>query len=181
MVVQRWPVIFGIALTSLMPHLNASLGKVTDYERLLEAAMVGGQITTKLRIAAFLAQLAHESGELRYFEELATGQAYEGRKDLGNSQIGDGPRFKGRGPIQLTGRLNYTRAGEALGLDLVGHPEIAATPGAGFRIAVWYWVTHSLNALADAGDFDGITLRINGALRGKPQRDAYYHRALELL
>jgi putative chitinase len=163
-------------LAALMPHCHWP----TTYAPLLQAAMVGGAITTPLRSAAFLAQLAHESGELRYFEEFASGEAYEGRADLGNTQPGDGERFKGRGSIQLTGRANYTAAGAALGLDLVSHPEMAASPGVGFRVAVWYWITHGLNALADARDFDGITKRINGGLNGKSQRDAYYKRALSL-
>jgi putative chitinase len=88
-----------------LPHLNRALGE--------------GQINTCKRKSAFLAQIAHESAQLRYFEEIASGAAYEGRRDLGNTQPGDGRRFKGRGPIQLTGRANYQRAGQALGLNLV--------------------------------------------------------------
>ena len=167
-------------LHQIMPNLSAE--KAAEYVPLLNAALAEGQINTSLRRAAFLAQLAHESGELRYFEEFADGSAYEGRADLGNTHPGDGRRFKGRGPIQLTGRSNYARAGEALGLDLVGNPELAARPDVGFRVAQWYWTTHNLNALADGGprNFDAITRAINGGLNGKADRDRYYARALQV-
>src|SRR5688500_10285863 len=105
----------------------------------LQAAMPEFGITTYLREAAFLAQLAHESGQFRWMEEIASGADYEGRLDLGNTQPGDGVRFKGRGPIQLTGRSNYTAASHALGVDLVGNPARAADPDIGFRTAVWFW------------------------------------------
>jgi predicted chitinase len=139
------------------------------------------EITTPLRRAAFLAQLAHESGELRWMEEIASGEAYEGRKDLGNTERGDGKRYKGRGPIQLTGRHNYRTAGAALGLDLEGKPELAARPDVGCLVAGWFWDTRELNALADARDFVTITRRVNGGLRGQEQRERYYRRALEVL
>lgn len=155
----------------MLPHLNS--------------AMDEAEINTKLRMAAFLAQLAHESAQLRYMEEIwgptDVQKRYEGRKDLGNTQPGDGFRYKGRGPIQLTGRTNYQKAGKVLGLDLEGHPEQAATPEVGFRVAGWYWTKHNLNALADAKNFDGITRAINGGLTGKPDRDAYYQKALTAL
>jgi putative chitinase len=138
-------------------------------------------INTPKRQAAFLAQLAHESGELRYMEELASGEAYEGRKELGNTQPGDGKRFKGRGPIQLTGRANYRAAGKALGLDLERHPEKAALPGIGCRVAGWFWQTHDLNDLADRGDFKKITRRIQGGYHGLANRQRYYALALEVL
>ena len=96
-----------------------------------------GSINTCARKAAFLAQIAHESGELIYMEELASGAAYEGRKDLGNTQKGDGKRFKGRGPIQMTGRANYRAGGKVLGLYLEKHPEKVKTPEVGFRTSVW--------------------------------------------
>jgi putative chitinase len=166
-------------LKAIMPGLGSA--KASQYFPLLDAAMTEGEITTPLRAAAFLAQLSHESYQLLYFEELASGAAYEGRKDLGNIQPGDGKRYKGRGPIQLTGRTNYANAGAALDLDLVACPEMAATPEVGFRVAVWYWTTHKLNSLSDSGDFDGITRRINGGLNGKTQRDAIYARAKRVL
>jgi putative chitinase len=166
-------------LRAIMPNL--SVADASRYLPFLNAAMAEGHINTPLRQAAFLAQLAHESGQLRYFEEIASGAAYEGRRDLGNTQPGDGMRFKGRGPIQLTGRANYAAAGAALGLDLVGHPEIAATPEVGFRIAQWFWNSRNLNAYADAQNFDAITLRVNGGYNGKASRDAYYATARSVL
>ena len=147
----------------------------------LNKALEEFEISTPLRAAAFLAQLAHESIELRHWEELATGDAYEGRVNLGNVQPGDGRRYKGRGPIQLTGRSNYRAAGLALGLDLEGSPKRASDADVGFRAAGWYWKTHHLNALADARNFDGITRGINGGLNGKAQRDAYYLKATSVL
>ncbi len=138
-------------------------------------------ITTPLRRAAFLAQLAHESGELKYMEEIASGEAYEGRKDLGNTEPGDGKRDKGRGPIQLTGRSNYRKAGEALGLDLEGKPEQVATPDVGCQVAGWFWHTRKLNDLADKKDFTTITRRVNGGLNGQAARERYYRMALEVL
>jgi putative chitinase len=166
-------------LREIMPTLSPE--KATLYLPCLKAAMIEASIATPRRAAAFLAQLAHESCELRAWIEGASGTAYEGRKDLGNVFPGDGPRFKGRGPIQLTGRVNYRAAGDALGLLLETQPELAAEREVGFRVAAWYWRTRGLNALADVGDFDRITRRINGGLNGKAQRDAYYVRALDVL
>ncbi|MCX7219989.1 MAG: glycoside hydrolase family 19 protein, partial [Burkholderiales bacterium] len=80
----------------------------------LNATMLEFNINTPLRLASFLAQVGHESGQLKYLKELASGDAYEGRKDLGNTQAGDGVRFKGRGLIQITGRANYKACGIAL-------------------------------------------------------------------
>ncbi|RKH57592.1 glycoside hydrolase family 19 protein [Corallococcus aberystwythensis] len=161
------PRLAGARLKELLPHLND--------------AMSEGGINTPRRQAAFLAQIAHESAEFRYFEELASGHAYERRKDLGNTQPGDGARYKGRGPIQITGRTNYRAAGEALDLDLENNPTRAADPDVGFRTAVWFWNSRNLNKHADKGEFDAITRRINGGYNGKASRDSYYQRALRLL
>lgn len=141
---------------------------------LAEHAMVEFAITTQRRASMFLAQVLHESCRLVYFEEIASGQAYEGRRDLGNSHPGDGRRFKGRGPIQLTGRANYRWAGRLLGLDLEAHPELAAGHSVGWRIAALYWHSRGLNALADAGDFIGITRKINGGTNGLASRQHFY-------
>lgn len=162
-------------LGAIMGHLSAA--KRMLYLPSLNAAMDEFSVNTPAREAAFLAQLAHESAELKFMEEIASGSAYEGRRDLGNTQPGDGKRFKGRGPIQLTGRANYKKAGEALGLDLVNNPLDAAKPEVGFRTAGWFWSTHGLNELADKGDFKTITKRINGGLNGYSSRLTYWSKA----
>lgn len=134
-----------------------------------------------LREAAFLAQVAHESGELRYVEELASGSAYEGRDDLGNVYAGDGIKYKGRGLIQLTGRHNYLECGEALGLDLIACPELLEEPVNACRSAAWFWETHGCNELADHHNFLKITRVINGGTNGWRDRWKYYQRALQIL
>lgn len=138
-----------------------------------ERAMVEHGITTQDEAAAFIAQVLHESVLLRFFEEIASGAAYEGRADLGNTHPGDGKRYKGRGPIQLTGRANYRMAGRALGLDLEANPLLAAEHAVGWRIAGWYWKTRGLDQFADGtqAGFDRITLKINGGFNGKANRD----------
>ncbi len=155
--------------------------KVAEYFPFLDQAMQEFEINTPLRQAAFIAQLAHESCELKFFEEIASGAKYEGRRDLGNTQPGDGKRYKGRGPIQLTGRANYKRFGDLLGLDLVNNPTLAATPEVGFRIAGLFWKSHGLNELADQQKFQTITRRINGGLNGQADRVKYYNLAKKIL
>ena len=137
-------------LQAIMPNLSHGPGASSTLPY-LNTAMAEAQINTPKRQAAFLAQLAHESGELRYMEEIASGAAYEGRTDLGNTQPGDGVRFKGRGPIQLTGRNNYRAAGKALGIDLENNPKRAADPDVGFRTAAWFWNSRNLNTLRGRG------------------------------
>ncbi len=166
-------------LMKIMPNLSAQ--KATQYLPHLNAAMAEAGINTPKRQAAFLAQLAHESGQLRYMEEIASGAAYEGRKDLGNTQAGDGRRYKGRGPIQLTGRANYRAAGKALGIDLENNPTRAADPDVAFRIATWYWSSRNLNKYADSGDFNTITKRINGGYNGAADRNRFYATAKNVL
>lgn len=134
-------------------------------------------INTKIRMAHWLAQVAHESGELRYTKELASGKAYEGRKDLGNIQKGDGVRFKGRGLIQITGRANYTAYAKFCGYDVVAKPELLEQPVGAVKSAMWYWQTHGLNELADADKFEAITRRINGGTNGLESRRTYLKRA----
>ncbi|MDP1825334.1 MAG: peptidoglycan-binding protein [Archangium sp.] len=166
-------------LHRIMPSLPMS--KARTYLPLLNRAMAEAKINTKPRKAMFLAQLAHESVSLRYFEEIASGAAYEGRTDLGNIHPGDGVRYKGRGPIQLTGRSNYRAAGRALGLPLERKPKMAAQPSVGFRTAAWFWSSRGLNRYADRGDFREVTRRINGGYNGLADRLAYYRRALSVL
>src|SRR6185503_1722479 len=172
-------------LHEIMPHLPRS--RPILYIDPLNRAMHEFHITKYLRKAAFLAQIAEESVELLYFQEIASGWEYDITHNrrlalaLGNTHVGDGPRYKGRGPIQLTGRSNYITAGRALGLNLLSHPNMAAQPNVGFRVAGWYWVGHGLNGLADAKNFREITRRINGGYNGYSVRVMYYQRALHVL
>jgi putative chitinase len=147
----------------------------------LWAAMQKYEINTALRMAHFLAQLAHESGSLRYVEELASGEAYEGRKDLGNTQPGDGKRFKGRGLIQITGRYNYEDVGKALGYDFINHPEDLEKPGAASYSAAWFWHDRELNKFADIDAFRTITKKINGGFNGLQDRLDHLNRCKKAL
>lgn len=160
--------------------INASDSLIERYWEALRNKMSANGIDTPLRIAHFLAQVGHESGELRYSEEIASGAAYEGRKDLGNTQPGDGPRFKGRGLIQLTGRANYMAYGKARGVDYTtdaGAKLLASDPETAVDVACWFWTTHNLNTLADKDDVTTITKRINGGLNGFDDRKAKLARA----
>lgn len=157
----------------------------------LNAAMDEFGIDTPARQAAFIAQIAHESGSLRYVREIASGEAYEGRRDLGNTEPGDGVRYKGRGLIQITGRANYRACSLALFGDerLLASPQLLEESGNACRSAAWFWKTHGLNKWADAGDFDGVSDVINrgrktakeGDANGYEDRLAYYERAQSVL
>ena len=150
-------------------------------------------INTPSRMLNFLAQVGHESGGLFYTEELASGSAYEGRKDLGNTQKGDGVRFKGRGLIQITGRANYQSVSKALGTDFILNPTLLGGKNVtkcndvqlknAAESAGWFWSSHHLNELADQIDitksidtgnnlvvFKKITKAINGGYNGLPDR-----------
>lgn len=175
-------------LKRIFPTLPAA--KRATYSPLLIAAMEEFAINTRRRACAFLAQVGHESADLKYMQELASGAAYEGRRDLGNTQKGDGRKFKGRGPIQITGRTNYLKAGDALQLDLLTHPELLEIPANGFRASTWWWKAHGLNAAADrltlkADDrdlkqFDKTTKTINGGYNGRVDRQRRYMDCIEV-
>lgn len=139
----------------------------------LNASMEWADIGTVVRQRAYLAQLLHESNQFRNLvEELENPSAYDGR--MGNHSPGDGHRFRGRGPIQLTGRANYAAAGVTLGLNLLEHPDrVADELDVGFLTAAWFWKAHRLNLLADAGYFKAITQRINGGDNGEASREWY--------
>ncbi len=142
-------------------------------------------ITGVMREAAFLATIAEESGELRYTRELwgptPQQEGYEGRADLGNTEPGDGARFKGRGLIQVTGRKNYQEASDALGHDYIEDPAAMQTPCEATRTACWWFQKHGCNALGDIGNFEGVTKRVNGGLTHYDRRKAYYDRARAVL
>ena len=152
-------------------------------------AMRAAHITTPDRAAMFAAQIGHESAGLVYMEEIASGTAYEGRSDLGNNQPGDGRRYKGSGPIQLTGRNNFrafTRWANEQGhtsLDFEARPELVRTdPRWGFLAASWYWTVArpQINSLADRRDIEGVTRAINGGLNGLDDRRHRYNHALTM-
>ncbi len=140
-----------------------------------------GILDTGLRLAHFMGQCGHESGGFRYMEEIASGAAYEGRADLGNTQPGDGRRYKGRGPIQLTGRANYRRVGRKIGIDLERHPQIVGHPSVGLLVGCVYWGDRSLNAKADADDLMGLTRAINGGTNGLEDRKVQTAKAKGLI
>ena len=164
---------------------GARIDRAATFLPVIEAAWNDFDINTPERQAAFLAQVGHESGGLHWLVELwgqtVTQSHYEGRADLGNTEPGDGFKYRGRGLIQLTGRANYRKAGEALATDLEGNPELAAEPEMATRTAMWFWKEHGLNELADAGDFMRITRRINGGTNGYDQRVALWEQAKEAL
>lgn len=160
--------------------------RATKWADALTAAMAGGQINTRLRSAAFLAQIGHESGSLVYSKELGGPSyfaKYDGRKDLGNTQPGDGAKFCGRGLIQVTGRANYAKASQALFGDdrLLRKPDLLEEPMWAAKSAVWFWTSRNLNPLADGAQFTDITKKINGGLNGQEDRKARYQLALSVL
>jgi putative chitinase len=174
-------------LQQIMPNLPAD--KRDAYLPYLNAIMPMYGIESPAREAAFLAQIAHESGQLRYWEEIwgptAAQKRYEPPSDLatrlGNTKPGDGKRYKGRGPIQITGRANYRKYGGLLGYDLENNPDLAATTQVGLQAAGQYWQSNGLNELADRQDFLTITKRINGGTNGLADRQKFYDIAKRVL
>ena len=169
-------------LLQILPNAGPLAGVFVP---VLNAAMVRHQIIGPRRVAAFIAQIGHESGQLRYVKEIwgptAAQARYEGRKDLGNTVTGDGSKYRGRGLIQITGRANYMTCGEGLGLDLIKQPELLEKPQHACMSAAWFWATKGLNTQADAGRFDVITQRNNGGQNGATDRQTLYARALKVL
>lgn len=130
-------------------------------------------VNTPLRVAHFMAQLAHESGNFKYLKELGNDayfKKYEGRTDLGNIIAGDGLRFKGRGYIQITGRANYTVLSKDTRIDFLNHPELLEQEANGMISALWFWNKRKLNELADNDDVKSITKKINGGYNGFEDR-----------
>lgn len=209
---STFPAITLEQLSQIMPKLGEKGSKLLAE---LNIAMEKGELNTRRRQAAFLAQIGHESLDLTRWEEMPhskpvkgcklcasrthkAGEQYEGRKDLGNLYPGDGVLFKGRGPIQLTGRANYRDATaglrKALGdtfVNLEYHPHWVADFYTGLLVATWYWNSRGLSVLADVAcpspdkmdsdAFDQITKKINGGFNGKEDRDARFLRALKVL
>ena len=167
-------------LSVVMPR--ALPAKIDLYYDPLVAGMKKHDITSNLRMAHFIAQIGHETASFLFAEEIADGSAYEGRVDLGNTQKGDGKRFKGRGLIQLTGRANYAAYSKDSGVDYVAKPELVASdPFVAVDVACWFWNTHGINKLADEDDVKAVTKRINGGFNGLDDRIEYLIRAKAVL
>ncbi len=170
----------------LASAMNIPRARADKWVDAITAGMLAGKITTRLCVAAFLAQIGHESGSLVYTKELGGASyfaRYEGREDLGNTQPGDGAKFCGRGLIQVTGRANYRRCSVALFGDerLLATPELLEKPEHAVRSAVWYWNKHNLSGLAEADRFTDLTRAINGGTNGLQDRKERYKLALSVL
>src|SRR5277367_2464664 len=148
---------------------------IAEAGAVLAATLESYDITSRLRIAHFLGQTCEESAGYRTTEEFASGKAYEGR--LGNIHKGDGPLFKGRGLLQLTGRANYTEYGNAMGVDLVDNPTLAGQPAMSLKIACEYWKRRNINPDCDRDDIEAVTRKVNGGLNGLSERIAYTQKA----
>jgi putative chitinase len=170
-------------LKQISPRAKKSI--VDDLAAHMDAAFQHGQLTNIQRQAHFLARAAVETDGFctlcEYWGPSAAQKRYEGRKDLGNVQKGDGKRFMGRGIFQLTGRANYQRLGPKIGLDLITQPERAAEGEASLKIAILYWSEHKLNAKADADDVLAICRAINGGTNGLSDQKLYLARAKKAL
>lgn len=137
-----------ITAQQLLQILSSSGRQAGVFVPVLNSAMAKYGIVTRLRIAAFIAQVGHESGPFRWLKELwgptAQQAGYERRTDLGNTVNGDGFKYRGRGLIQITGRANYKSCGDALGLDLINQPELLEQPQYATMSAAWFWSTRGL-------------------------------------
>lgn len=185
------PAAEGMTAAVLAEAMGCPLSRASQMLDGMIGAMRAAQITTPLRAAHWCAQIGHESAGLVYMEEIADGSAYNGRADLGNVHPGDGPRFKGSGPIQLTGRHNFGKFSEwafakryvTSPTYFVDHPDLVRSdPRWGFLAASWYWTVArpNLNALADADNLDGVTRAINGGTNGIDDRRARLARCKRL-
>jgi putative chitinase len=166
-------------LRAIAPKGKSSI--ISGLAQSMPAVIETAALRSVRRQAHFLAQLAHESDGFRTTVEYASGAAYEDRRDLGNTQPGDGVRFKGRGLIQLTGRANYAEFGKLLGVDLVADPALAARFPYAALTAALYWKRRALNADADADDVRAVTRKINGGYNGLAARQAYLKAAKRAL
>lgn len=198
-----------ISTAQIVLILKCSAQRAARWQAHLDLAMKQFDITTPARAAAFIAQVGHESGRLVYVRELWNPAAcpwqekYDGRADLGNTEEGDGFKYRGRGLIQITGRKNYGECSKALSNYFVEHPELLEHPKYAALSAAWFWkfgaglnlskralaalekhgMGHgcNLNDLADIGDFETITLCINGGMNGYEDRLTLYKRAQTVL
>lgn len=189
-----------ITLLQLKQVMPFAMARAQIFLGPLNAAMEEFTIDTPARVRMFLPQVGHESGSLHYTREIASGAAYNGRADLGNTRpeaieiaaqhgLTPGPMWRGRGLIQITGYDNMRACSIALYKDpahLLHHPELLELPGAAARSAGWFWWSHHINQMADADDFDGACDLVNrgrktdarGDANGYADRLDFYQRAL---
>lgn len=160
-------------------YREAPKGSLAKWVGPLNQACTEFGINSPQQMCMFLAQIGHESGQLRYVKELASGAAYEGRSDLGNTAPGDGVRYKGRGLIQITGKHNYVLCSLALDLPLLETPELLEQPLNAARSAGWFWKNNNLSALSD--DIRKATRRINGGYNHLKERTELWERAKKVL
>ena len=165
----------------LAKSTGSSLLRAAMFQPLIDKAAPEFEINTQERMAAFLAQVGHESGGLSYLTEIwgptPAQRRYEGRADLGNTRPGDGYKFRGRGLIELTGHDNYMRESIASGIDFVAYPDKLAEPLNAVRSSMRFWKTHGCNELADYGDFRSITRAVNGGYNGYVERVALWEKS----
>jgi putative chitinase len=151
----------------------------------VERAMMEFAIVSPARASAFIAQCGHESAGFTTAREIwgptPAQSRYEGRADLGNVHPGDGSRYRGRGLIQITGAGNYAAASIALDVDYLADPEYLERPADAARASAWWWNAHGCNELADSGDFEALTRRINGGLNGYDDRRQRWETAKAVL
>jgi putative chitinase len=171
-------------MREIAPHFSGEIADnqakiIMEVGEVLAPTLDKFNINTQLRIAHFLGQTCHESAGFRTTEEFGSSERfnslYGGR--MGNTQPGDGDRYHGRGLLQLTGRDNYRKVGQALGLDLENDPLLAAQPATSLLIACQYWKTHNINPPCDRDDIITVTKLINGGLNGLDERRLYTSKA----
>lgn len=173
-------------LAAIMP---AAAQRAPRFMPGLNLTLLAFDINTRLRMAAFLAQIAVESGELSYTREIWGPTEQQAKYEppssvasaLGNTERGDGYSFRGRGLIQITGRDNYTRCGRELGVDLVSCPTVLEQPLLACLSAGWYWSSRRINTQADAGNFEAVTRLVNGGLTALGERRKFYDQAMKVL
>lgn len=162
-----------ITKDQLVKIYNIKEDLATKFIEYLNKYMIEYSINTVPRICAFIAQIGHESARLKYTEEIASVSAYEGRKSLGNTQPGDGKKFKGRGLIQITGRSNYQQISDDWKEDFISNPSKLSEPEYAVKSACWWWANRKLNTIADTNteeSFKRITKIINGGYNGLQDR-----------
>lgn len=169
---------------------GAKAGRNAKFLDGINAVVEKYQINTVNRLSGFLSQIGVESEEFLYVRELGNAAYFnkydisfspKKAKELGNTQPGDGAKFKGRGLIQVTGRANYLSCGKALGLDLISKPELLEQPIYAVESAGWYWDMRNINSAADADDIVKITKLVNGGTMHLDRRTAYYNKAKGVL